>query len=218
MSIKNIQSGLVSINNHLVRMALLAEEQVRDAVRALETKDVELAEQVKVQDGIIDDLQRLVEDQSIRLIATQQPVASDLRTLFTTIKIVTDVERIADYAVDIARIAILLRDEDISGSMAEINTMSDFACQMLRESIDAYTAKDDDKAYEVTKIDDEVDKGLMNLVKHLYYEAEHEEKDRFKASQLNFVGKYLERIGDHATNICEWTIYIVTGEYVELNV
>ncbi len=218
MSIKNIQSGLVSINNHLVRMALLAEEQVRDSVRALEEKDLELAEQVKVQDGIIDDLQRLVEDQSIRLIATQQPVASDLRALFTTIKIVTDVERIADYAVDIARIAILLKDEDISGSINEIKTMSDFACRMLRESIDAYTAKDDDKAYEVTKLDDEVDKGLMNLVKHLYYEVGHDEKDRFKASQLNFVGKYLERIGDHSTNICEWTIYIVTGEYVELNV
>lgn len=218
MSIKNIQSGLVSINNHLVRMALLAEEQVRDSILALEEKNIPLAEQVKAQDGIIDDLQRLIEDQSIRLIATQQPVASDLRTLFTTIKIVTDVERIADYAVDIARIAILLKDEDISDSIGQIKTMADLACTMLRESIDAYTARDDDKAYEVTKIDDDVDNGLMNLVKHLYYEAEHDEKDRFKASQLNFVGKYLERIGDHSTNICEWTIYITTGEYVELNV
>lgn len=218
MSVKNIQSGLLSINNHLVRMALLAEEQIKEAIIALREKNVTLAEQVKSQDGIIDDLQRVVEDQSIKLIATQQPVAADLRTLFTTIKIVTDVERMADYAVDIARIAILLKDEDISDAMPEIERMAEIACTMLRESIDAYTAKDDNRAYEITKLDDEVDRGLMNLVKHLYYDAAQVEESRFKASQLNFVAKYLERIGDHATNICEWTIYIVTGEYVELNV
>lgn len=199
-------------------MALLAEEQIKEAIIALREKNVTLAEQVKSQDGIIDDLQRVVEDQSIKLIATQQPVAADLRTLFTTIKIVTDVERMADYAVDIARIAILLKDEDISDAMPEIERMAEIACTMLRESIDAYTAKDDDRAYEITKLDDEVDRGLMNLVKHLYYDAAQVEESRFKASQLNFVAKYLERIGDHATNICEWTIYIVTGEYVELNV
>ena len=165
MSIKNIQSGLVGINNHLVRMAFLAEEQIRDSIRALEEKNVELAEQVKSQDDIIDDLQRIIEDQSIKLIATQQPVASDLRALFTTIKIVTDVERMADYAVDIARIAILLKDEDISHSIKELKKMTDLVCRMLRESIDAYTAKDEEQAYEITKMDDEVDNGLMNLVK-----------------------------------------------------
>lgn len=218
MSFKNIQSGLLSINNHLVRMALLAEEQIRDAVRALKEQDVELADKVKSQDGIIDDLQRLVEDASIRLIATQQPVAADLRTLFTTIKIVTDVERMADYAVDIARIAILLKDETLTDSLDEITRMTEIACTMLRESIDAYTAKDDDRAYEITKLDDEVDLGLLNLIRTLYYDNQQVAENRFKASQLNFVGKYLERIGDHATNICEWTIYIVTGEYVELNV
>ena len=217
MSIKNIQSGLVGINNHLVRMAFLAEEQIRDSIRALEEKNVELAEQVKSQDDIIDDLQRIIEDQSIKLIATQQPVASDLRALFTTIKIVTDVERMADYAVDIARIAILLKDEDISHSIKELKKMTDLVCRMLRESIDAYTAKDEEQAYEITKMDDEVDNGLMNLVKFLYHEADSAVENHFKVSQLNFIGKYLERIGDHATNICEWTIYIVSGEYVELN-
>ncbi|PKK39198.1 Phosphate transport system regulatory protein PhoU [Clostridiaceae bacterium JG1575] len=218
MSFKNIQSGLLSINNHLVRMAVLAEEQVRDAVDALEHKDMALAERVKSQDGIIDDLQKVVEDQAIRLIATQQPVASDLRNLFTTIKIVTDVERIADYGVDIARIALLLKDEDIESCLGQIKNMTQIVCRMLRDSIDAYTSKDDDRAYEVTKWDDEVDQELMNLIKYLYYEDEGMKTNHFKASQLNFVGKYLERIGDHATNICEWTIYIVTGEYVELNV
>lgn len=218
MSVKNIESGLLSINNHLVRMALLAEEQLKDAIKALNEKDVALAEEVKTRDAIIDDLQKVVEDQSIKLIATQQPVASDLRQLFTTIKIVTDVERIADYAVDIARISILVKDEDITPFLEEINPMGQVALRMLRESIDAYTAKDDERAYEITKLDDEVDKGLMNLIKKLYYTGETTEENQFRASQINFVAKYLERIGDHATNICEWTIYIVTGEYVELNV
>lgn len=94
--------------------------------------------------------------------------------------------------------------------------MTDLVCRMLRESIDAYTAKDEEQAYEITKMDDEVDNGLMNLVKFLY-EADSAVENHFKVSQLNFIGKYLERIGDHATNICEWTIYIVSGEYVELN-
>lgn len=219
MSVKNIETGLLSINNHLVRMATLAEKQLADAMIALETGDVTLAEDVKSSDGIIDDLQKVVEDQSIKLIATQQPVASDLRRLFTTIKIVTDVERIADYAVDIARIAILLKEEDLSPYMAELRAMASNARRMLSDSIDAYTAKDDERAYEITKLDDEVDKGLMNLIKILYYtDGEDLEKHRFTATQINFVAKYLERIGDHATNICEWAIYIVTGEYVELNV
>lgn len=221
MSNKNIQMGIQSINNHLVRMALMAEHQIKESVKALLDKDLKLAELVKDGDQVIDDLQKVIEDQAIRLIATQQPVASDLRTLFTTIKIVTDVERMADYAVDIARIAILLKDVNYDFDTTDIKQMGDTVTKMLRESIDAYTTKDDDKAYEVTRMDDLVDENLSNLVKDLYFgeEAKHsDEKDRLVISQLNFVAKYLERIGDHATNICEWTIYIVTGEYVELNI
>lgn len=218
MSSKNIESGLTSINNHLVRMAQLAEIQINNAIEALITKNMALADEVKASDGVIDDLQKVIEDQAIKLIATQQPVASDLRTLFTTIKIVTDVERMADYAVDIARITFILKNYEYSLDMSEIEKMSKVAVQMLRESIDAYTAKDDDRAYEITKLDDDIDIGLMNLIKYLYYDFPHTKENAVLLSQLNFVGKYLERIGDHATNICEWTIYIVTGEYVELNI
>lgn len=221
MSNKNIQSGIHSINNHLVRMALLAETQIKEAVESLINKDMELAEKVKSDDSMIDELQKVIEDQAIKLIATQQPVASDLRTLFTTIKIVTDVERMGDYAVDIARIAIVLKDVQYNVDTTEIVNMAEIGMKMLRESIDAYTSKDDDKAYDVTKLDDEVDRNLSVLVRKLYFNSEvdkYNEETHLAISQLNFVGKYLERIGDHATNICEWTIYIVTGEYVELNV
>lgn len=218
MSTNKIESGIQSINNHLVRMALLAENQVKDSIKALVERDFELAEKIKTEDSIIDDLQRVIEDQAIKLIATQQPVASDLRTLFTTIKIVTDVERIADYAVDIARIVLMLQNNRTDRDLSEIEKMGEIASKMLQDSIDAYTSKDDDKAYEVTKLDDEVDKSFMNLIKQLYYgNKEHTQDETNEVTQLNFVGKYLERIGDHATNICEWTIYIVTGEYVELN-
>src|SRR5699024_6256927 len=118
-------------------------------------------------------------------------VAAELRTLFTTIKIVTDVERMADYAVDIARIAILIKDEDITSTMADIKKMAHTVCVMLRESIDAYTMRDDDHAYEITKLDDEVDLGLINLVKYLYHDMGKGEGDHFRASQINFIGKYL---------------------------
>lgn len=220
MSSKNIQSGIQSINNHLVRMALITENQIKDSVKALLSGDIELAENVKNSDSMVDELQRVIEDQAIKLIATQQPVASDLRILFTTIKVVTDVERMADYAVDIARIAILLKDKKYNFSRTEVENMGKTVTEMLRESIDAYTSKDDDKAYEVTKMDDRVDDSLTNLVRDLYFNKDKEttEDDKLIISQLNFVAKYLERIGDHATNICEWTIYIVTGDYVELNI
>ena len=220
MSSKNIQTGIQSINNHLVRMALIAERQIKDSVKALLNGDLTLAEDVKNSDNMVDELQKVIEDQAIKLIATQQPVASDLRVLFTTIKVVTDVERMADYAVDIARIAIMLKDKKYNFNSTDVEEMGKIVTEMLRESIDAYTTKDDDKAYEVTKMDDEVDSHLSSLVRDLYFGKEESitEEDKLIISQLNFAAKYLERIGDHATNICEWTVYIVTGEYVELNV
>lgn len=217
MTYKNIKTGISHLHNNLIRMGVLVEKQLDLAIRALLESDMDLAEVVKRQDQPIDILQREIEDEAIKLIATQQPVASDLRIIFTTIKIVTDLERMGDHAVDIARIAINLRDNPVTLLNEELIAMKDTVTRMLEESLDAFVSMDEDRAYEVTKLDDIVDDYYVTSIRKLYELAQNDPSLLKQAAQLNFVTKYMERIGDHVTNICEWTIYIVTGEFVELN-
>lgn len=217
MTYKNIKTGISHLHNNLIRMGVLVEKQLDLAIRALLESDMDLAEVVKREDQPIDLLQREIEDEAIKLIATQQPVASDLRIIFTTIKIVTDLERMGDHAVDIARIAINLRDNPVTLLNEELVAMKDTVTRMIEESLDAFVSMDEDRAYEVTKLDDIVDDYYVTSIRKLYELAQNDPSLLKQAAQLNFVTKYMERIGDHVTNICEWTIYIVTGEFVELN-
>lgn len=217
MTYKNIKTGISHLHNNLIRMGVLVEKQLDLAIRALLESDMDLAEVVKREDQPIDMLQREIEDEAIKLIATQQPVASDLRIIFTTIKIVTDLERMGDHAVDIARIAINLRENPVTLLNEELVAMKDTVTRMIEESLDAFVSMDEDRAYEVTKLDDIVDDYYVTSIRKLYELAQNDPSLLKQAAQLNFVTKYMERIGDHVTNICEWTIYIVTGEFVELN-
>lgn len=217
MSYKTLESGIASINNKLMAMGAAVESQVELAVRSLLERDIEMAEAVKSGDKIVDDLMRQVEDEAVRIIATLQPVASDLRILFTTIKVVTDLERAGDHAVDIARVSTNISDEEISFLSNEIRAMKDTCIRMIREGLNSFVSHDSEKAYEVTKLDDAIDDYYVASVRKLYAHVKLEPGFALMAAQLNFVMKYLERIGDHMTNVCEWTIYFETGEHVELN-
>lgn len=217
MTYKNIRTGISHLHNNLIRMGVLVERQLDLAIRALLESNMEFAETVKREDQPIDDLQREIEDEAIKLIATQQPVASDLRIIFTTIKIVTDLERMGDHAVDIARIAINLRENPVTLLNEDLVAMKDTVTRMIQEALDAFVCMDEAKAYEVTKLDDIVDDYYVTGIRKLYDLAQNDPSLLKQAAQLNFVTKYMERMGDHVTNICEWTIYIVTGEFVQLN-
>ncbi len=217
MTLSNIELTISHMNNNLLRMGFLVETQIKRAIRALTEKDMKLAELVIREDVQINDLMRSIEDEAIRLIATQGPVASDLRNIFTVIKIVTDLERMGDHAKDIAEITLKNKDilEDvINENLIEIARL---VMKFISESLDSFVAKDHEKALELTKMDDEIDRLTTESIGKLYDKAQSDPALLRLAGELQFVLKYLERNGDHATNICEWTVYIVTGQFRELN-
>jgi len=216
MTMNIIELTVNHMNNNLLRMGFLVETQLKRSVKALVNKDLELAKFVLKEDVHINDLMRTIEDEAIRLIATQAPVASDLRNIFTIIKIVTDMERMGDHAKDIANITIV--NESINTDLIndELVELTDLVIDFIGKSIDAFVAKDQETAIGLTVLDNEIDQVTTFATKKLYEKA-NQTPDLLKlAGQLQFVIKYLERVGDHATNICEWTAYIVTGQFVEL--
>jgi len=217
MTLSNIELTISHMNNNLLRMGFLVETQIKRAIRALTEKDMKLAELLIREDVQINDLMRSIEDEAIRLIATQGPVASDLRNIFTVIKIVTDLERMGDHAKDIAEITLKNNDiltDVINEDLIEISRL---VMKFISESLDSFVAKDHEKAQELTKMDDEIDRLTTESIGKLYDKAQNDPTLLRLAGELQFVLKYLERNGDHATNICEWTVYIVTGQFRELN-
>ncbi|QAA33719.1 MULTISPECIES: phosphate signaling complex protein PhoU [Clostridium] len=209
--------GLQLLHDDLVKMGSIVEKQIHGSVESLVNQDVELAEKIIKGDDLVDDLQREIEDKCIKLIGREQPLAKDLRNIFTTTKIVTDLERMADHAVDIAKITRRLKDEKYIKKLIDIPKIATVVQEMIKLSIDAYIEGDSDRAYEICKMDDEVDAIYKKIFTELLAYMDDHHETVAQASQLLFVCKYLERIADHVTNICEWTIYLVTGNFVDLN-
>ncbi|APC40644.1 phosphate signaling complex protein PhoU [Clostridium estertheticum] len=217
MARKVFEANLQELHNDLIRMGSIVEKQIYDCIDALVTHNIEKAQKIMEDDDIVDVMEREIEDKAIRLIAMQQPLAIDLRNIFTTTKIVTDLERMADYAVDVAKITVRLKDEKYIKQLVDIPRMAEIVVLMIRDSLDAYVSGDIEKAYAVCKRDDEVDDIYKEVFGELLRIMFENQKTVNQATQFLFICKWLERIADHTTNICEWTIYLVTGEKVNLN-
>jgi phosphate transport system protein len=209
--------GLKKIHNDLLIMGSIVEKQISRCIEALVNQDCDLAEKVIKDDDLVDNLQKEIEDKCIRLIATEQPVAHDLRNIFTTTKIVTDLERMADHAVDISKIALRLKGEKYIKELVHIPQMAEISKEMLKLSLDAYVEGNVKKAYSTCKMDDEIDDIYKQVFAELLVIMKDDSTTVKQASQFLFVCKFLERIADHTTNICEWTVYLVTGEQIDLN-
>lgn len=214
---KGFETDLRQLHNDLLRMGSIVEKQIHQAIKALEKHDVELAREVVKNDDIVDTLMKEIEDKCIKLIAMQQPIATDLRFIFTCINIVTDLERMADHAVDIAKVAVRLKEQRYIKELIDIPKMAEIVVGMIRDGLDAYVERNLDKAYEVAKRDDIIDGIYANIFSEMFDIMRSDSKKIKQATQFLFVCKYLERIADHMTNVCEWTIYIVTGEQTDLN-
>ena len=163
------------------------------------------------------ELNRRIEEKCIIYMATESPLATDLRKMFATSKIVTDLERIADYAVDIAKIAKRVEVDPLGEAEVPLWNMVDILSRMINMSIEAFVNGDIDMAYEICKLDDEVDTIYQALFKDHLKKMTKDENLVNKGTRILFVSKYLERMGDHITNICEWIIFSKKGEYVDLN-
>jgi len=207
------------INRELLNMSSLVEKQIYESMVSLKNYDVEKADQVIKDDDKVDNMQKTIEEECIKFIATEQPLATDLRRVFTASKIVTDLERMADHAVDICKITKRLGGnvKSFKESSDELWEMDKKVRAMLKSSIDSYINEDDEMAYRICKKDDEIDAFYKSLFTNLIKAIKVDENLIHKGTQLLFVIKYLERIGDHVTNICEWTIFAKTGVYVDLN-
>jgi phosphate transport system regulatory protein PhoU len=217
MTRTGFDSALDELNNDLLRMGSIVEKQIHQCIEALVKQDIRLAEQIIENDDLVDSLQREIENKCIKLIAKEQPLAIDLRTIISTTKLVTDLERIADYAVDIAKITIRLKNEKYIKELIDIPKMGDIVKEMIRKALDAHVAGDVEGAYAACKMDDEVDALYRNIFTELVGLMEKGQNNFSQITQLLFISKYLERVGDHITNVCEWTIYLVTGEQKDLN-
>jgi phosphate transport system protein len=213
----SFEGSLTDLKNTLLKMSGLVERVLDDAIRSLVQGDLELAESVIADDEKINDLEHQIENESIHLIATQQPVAKDLRKLVSAIKIASELERMGDLSVDIAKTTIRLKGEQLIKPLVDIPRMAGIAQQMVRESIDSYVMEDVEKAREMAELDNQVDALFSKVVRELHILAAEDVKKVDQTVPLAFVARYIERIGDHATNIGESVIYLVTGQKPELN-
>lgn len=203
---------LKNLHGALIDMGTMIESAISGAITALENRDIQKAKDIIAYDEEIDAQERLIEEMCMKLLLRQQPVASDLRKISTTLKLITDMERIGDHAADISELAIMLRDLPQMNS----NSLREMAVQtsaMLMSSVEAYVEQDEEKARAVIRQDDVVD-DLFVTVKREMIEAIQKNSDCSEtAADLLMAAKYFERIGDHATNIAEWTLYALTGRH-----
>ena len=203
---------LKNLHGALIDMGAMIESAISGAITALENRNIQKAKEIIAYDEEIDAQERLIEEMCMKLLLRQQPVARDLRMISTALKLITDMERIGDHAADISELAIMLRDLPQMNS----NSLREMAVQtsaMLISSVEAYVEQDEGKARAVIRQDDVVD-DLFVTVKSEMIEAIRQNSDFSEAAaDLLMAAKYFERIGDHATNIAEWTVYAFTGRH-----
>ena len=206
---------LFELNREMIQMGAMCEEAIASVARALSTGDMELAEKVCARGSTIDQMERDIESRCMKLLLHQQPVARDLRQISAALKMITDMERIGDQAEDIAEMITTLNGHTMEG-VERIEDMARETIKMVTESVDAFVKKDVILAEEVIAHDDTVDVLFSEMKSRIIQLiADNPDEGEF-ALDLLMISKYLERIGDHATNIAEWVIYSVTGVHREV--
>ena len=206
---------LEHLQDDLLALGSMVEKATAKAVEALKTRDLAMSEQVVREDDAIDDKRREIEDRVIDLIAVQQPVASDLRLLITTIHVSMELERIGDYAEGIAKISLRMGNEPPVKPLVDIPRMAQKASAMLRDALDALVKHDTEKAYQVLADDDEVDDLYTQVYRELLVLMLQDPKIIQRGTYLLWTAHDLERIADRATNIAEEVVYLVTGKRVD---
>ena len=202
---------LEKLNQDLKEMAHMVENAIEQTFVAFEDQNHEKAEEIIKGDRTINDMERAVESRCLSLILRQQPVACDLRQVSTALKVVTDLERIGDHASDIAELILRIKVEHAYHIVKHLPTMAAAAQKMVHDAIEAFIAQDLEAAMEIIKRDDEVDT-LVNQVKTDVIDLLKTSPNQAdQGIDLLMVAKYLERIGDHAVNVCEWTQFAKTG-------
>ena len=203
---------LEGIQAQIMRMGGLVEEAIAKATEALETRDAELARSVRSADVAIDRLEEQVNNEAARIIAQRQPIASDLRTVLTVFRVSTNLERIGDYAKNIAkRTETIIDQPPVNGTGASLRRMARQVELMLKDALDAYIQRDADLAADVRARDRDVDQMYSALFREYLTFMMEDPRNITTCMHLHFMAKNIERMGDHVTSIAEQVIYLVTG-------
>jgi phosphate transport system protein len=208
---KGYDEELQRLSNTITEMGGLAESQLEAAITAVVERDSELAARVVETDVTVDRLQHDLDNLALRLLALRQPVARDLREIFAALKIASDLERICDYAANVAKRSIALDQSPPVRPVHSLPRMARVAQLLVKDVIDAYVARDADKAYDVWIRDEELDEMYSSLFRELLTYMMEDPRNIGPSSHLLFMAKNIERIGDHATNIAEDLYYLVHG-------
>jgi phosphate transport system protein len=208
------EQDIEALKERVLKMGGAVEESIRKSIVALVERDQKLAIEVIDGDAIINNFDVEIEEECIRFLAIWQPSGSNLRFITTAIKIITDLERMGDLAVDICERAIELNDEPPLKPYIDIPRMAEAAQKMLKDSLDAFVAKDAELAVNVCAADDYVDNLNRQIFNELLLFMLKDPKNISRAVRLTYITKYLERVADHATNIAEMVVYMVKGKVI----
>ena len=212
---RHFDQELQELRELLLRMASRSEEQVRDALTSVKRRDAQAAQHSIERDREIDALEMDIEERAIALLARRQPMATDLRTLVSTLKISNDLERVGDHAVNIAQCAKRLAEAVPLPNLSELDRMADVSTEMLRDAIAAFIDRDADLARDVCRRDDQVDRYNDSVFRVMLAEMSRNPNAIVAALQMMLVARNLERIADLATNLGEDVIYIVEAKTVK---
>jgi phosphate transport system protein len=214
---QHFDEQLKAVKQSLTKMGVLVEESLVKAIQSLQDLNASLADTVIQDDQLVNKMEQDIDTQCATLIATQQPVATDLRKLIAAIRIATDLERMGDLAVDIAKVAKRLSGETFIKPLVDIPKMAQIALQMIRDGLRSYTDEDVQLAKKLGEDDHQVDMLYKHVVQEMFGLIQNDASKVQQGMQLCFVGRYIERIADHATNIGESVVYIATGKREDLN-
>ena len=207
----DFNQNLAALQSDLAEMGRMVEQTTRLAVEALANRDAALAQQVIENDDVIDNLQDSLEQKCISLLATQQPAASDLRTVMSVVHLGVELERMGDYAEGIAKLCLRIYQEPLLKPLIDIPRMSDLALTMLNESLQAFAERDEMLARKVCQDDDAVDELYNQIYRELLTYMLQDPRNIERATYLLWVAHDLERIADRATNIAERVIWLMSG-------
>jgi phosphate transport system protein len=211
-TVKSFDEELNLLDSKIAEMGGLVEAQVAEAIKALVTRDGDLATRVMVQDKRIDELELQVNVLTVRMLALRQPMAHDLRAAIAALKISNDLERIGDYAVNLSKRILVLTQAAPMVSVPTIARMGRLVQGMIKNVLDSYVSRDADKAVDVRNQDRDVDQLHTSLFRELLTYMMESPQNITPCTHLLFVAKNIERMGDHATNIAENVVFMIRGE------
>ncbi|MGQ9675194.1 MAG: phosphate signaling complex protein PhoU [Chloroflexota bacterium] len=213
-----LDAELRELQDEVLILGSMVDKAIDRAVTALKCRDLQASQRIVEDDEEINRKRFAIEESALRLIATQQPMAGDLRTIVTILYLVVDLERMADHAEGIAKISLMIGDEPLLKPLVDIPRMSSRAREMLRAALDAYVARDAEAAQRIAAEDDEVDLLYDQVYRDLVALMVKDPSTIERATYLLWAAHNLERIADRVTNICERVVFAVTGRLTEMNV